>query len=120
MLFKAHFTIDAQALYNTLPTELFGFARDIAYVARALAFVACVFVIESSLLKIVGMHTIQKKPNGIQIIAMQRLNISTKVLLRFGQNLAVSVTVLCHQYVLETRLFSPPGIFASTYGIGSS
>lgn len=65
MLFKALFTIDAQALYNTLPTELFGFARDIAYVARALAFVACVFVIESSLLKIVGMHTIQTRPKAI-------------------------------------------------------
>lgn len=83
MLFKALFTIDAQALYNTLPTELFGFARDIAYVARALAFVACVFVIESSLLKIVGMHTIQTRPNLIQIIAIQRTNISPNVLQRF-------------------------------------
>lgn len=36
ILFKAPFTIGAQALYNTLQWEFFDFARTIGYVARAL------------------------------------------------------------------------------------
>ena len=57
--------------------------RAFAYVARCLIFVAYVLVIASSLVKIVDMHTIQTRPTAIQIIAMQHMNISTDVLLRF-------------------------------------
>ncbi|XP_065927500.1 uncharacterized protein [Magallana gigas] len=62
------------------PIALSYVARALAYVARALAFVACVLVLASSLLKIVDMHTIQTRPNAIQIIAVQRTNISMNVL----------------------------------------
>lgn len=69
---QAPFTIAARALYNTLRSEFFGFARGLSYVARALAYVACVLVLASTLLEIVDMHTIQTRPNAIQIIAVQR------------------------------------------------
>lgn len=66
---------------NTLRLEVFGSAQAIAYVAKALAFVACVFVVKSSFLKVVDMQ----RPNAVQIIAMQGTNItvSTNVLQRF-------------------------------------
>lgn len=53
MIIKADFTISARALYNTFLSELFGLAQAITHVPLALAFVACVFVVTSSLLKIV-------------------------------------------------------------------
>lgn len=60
---------------NTLQSEWFCFAR-------ALAYIACVLVLASDLLKIVDMHTLQTRPNSIQVIGMQRKNISTNVLQR--------------------------------------
>lgn len=57
--------------------NFFGIAQSIAYVKRDHAFVACVFMVASSLLKIVDMQTIQTRPNAIKIIAMQRTNIRT-------------------------------------------
>lgn len=73
MVYKDPFTIGARATYNILRSECFNFAR-------ALTFVACVSVAASSLLKTVGMHFIQMRPNAIQIITMHRTNISTNVL----------------------------------------
>lgn len=43
---------------NTLRLEVFGSAQAIAYVAKALAFAACVFVVPSSFLKVLDMHKI--------------------------------------------------------------
>lgn len=45
--------------------------------------IACVLVVVSSPFKIEEIHTIQTRPNVIQIIAMRRTNISTSVLHRF-------------------------------------
>lgn len=73
MVYKGPFTIGERATYNTLRSECFNFARD-------LTFVACVSVAASSLLKTVGMHVIQMRPNAIQIITMHRKTISTNVL----------------------------------------
>lgn len=73
---RSPFTIGTRALYNTLLSEWFSFARALAYVARCLAFG---LVVASSLLKLVDMHTIQMRPNAIQIIAVQRMNICTNV-----------------------------------------
>lgn len=65
---KDPFTIGTLALYITLRSDLFGFTRAISYVTRALAFIACVFVVKSSLLKILDIiHTIQTLPNVIHL-----------------------------------------------------
>lgn len=73
MVYKGPFTIGERATYTTLRSEFFNFAR-------ALTLVACVSVAASSLLKTVGMHVIQMRPNAIQIITMHRTSISTNVL----------------------------------------
>lgn len=46
-------------------------------------YIACVLVVVSSPFKIVEIHTIQTRPNVIQIITMRRTNMSTSVLQRF-------------------------------------
>lgn len=61
--------------FNTLRLEMFGFARALAYVVRALKFVACVSVVASNLFKTKRMHNIQTRRNAIQINALQRTNI---------------------------------------------
>lgn len=67
----------ARALYSTLRTEYFGFARAIAHVARSLALIdACVLWSHQVSLKYwTCMHIIQTQPDAIGIIAMQRTNI---------------------------------------------
>ena len=70
-------------LAHTLGSEYFSLERAFAYVARCPIFVAYVLVIASSLFEIEDMHSIQTRPTAIQIIAMQHMNNSTDVLLRF-------------------------------------
>lgn len=63
-VFKGFFTISLRSLYNTLRSECFSFARALAYFAHSPAFLACILVVASCIIKIVDMLTIQTQCNA--------------------------------------------------------
>lgn len=110
---------------STLRSEFVGFVQATAYVSRALAFVACVFVVALSLLKIKDMHTtsIQTRSNANKIIVFKyrKINLSCLCVCVLCDHETVAQHVSCNlatfYYHCKIYRFQFPCVATSIYWI---